>query len=138
MPPEGAVVYDAPMKLSDMTDVEQSALGNLVRLMLRLHTEAASEESDVLREAAAELGEDEFWELMRQANLEQRTEDRVREQAAAIERKDVQERIYGLLFSIAVTGSIIPQESELLKWLSTTWELETSVEEPGASSDQGA
>ena len=54
------------MKLSDMTDHERETLGTLIRLMVGADGATSPEESSDLQKVAAELGEADFWALVRQ------------------------------------------------------------------------
>jgi hypothetical protein len=120
------------MKLHEMTDREREALGALVRLMVGADGATSPEESSDLQKVAAELGESEFWTLVRTAPAEPYTRDAVQSQARNVERKDVQQRIYGVLFTIAAEGAIMGREGELLAWLGEVW----GIEAGGASAPQ--
>ena len=113
------------MKLSDMTDVEKQALGSLVRVIVGVDGKYTPEESADLQQAAEELGEDDFWQLVDAAGHQHHTEDIVKDQARAVERKEAQETIYGVLFGVATAGSIAREEGDFLDWLASTWSLET-------------
>ncbi len=112
------------MKLNEMTDGEKQALGSLVRVIVGVDGEYSSEESAGLDQAAAELGEGEFWEVVRAAGRERHTEEIVRAQARAVERPEARETIYGVLFNVAASGAIVREEGQLLDWLAETWGLE--------------
>lgn len=113
------------MKLSEMTDDEQQALGSLVRVIVGVDGKYSPEESAGLQQAAEELGEEEFWQLMDDAGHQRHTEDIIKGQARAVARKEARETIYGVLFGIATAGSIVGEEAAILDWLAGTWSLET-------------
>lgn len=117
------------MKLNEMTDAEKKVLGTLVRVMVGADGRISSAEYEGLQDAAAELGDEEFWEIVNQAGSHSLGEDEARAEAAAVDRQEAQEAIYGVLFSIAAAGTIEVQESRLLEWVADTWNLgESSVE----------
>ncbi len=123
------------MKLSDMTASEKQALGTLVRVIVTLDGEYSLEESTQLQQAATELGEDEFWDLIRKTGRQHHTEEIVQAQAREVERQEAREMIYGVLFSIAAAGSIVSQEGHLLDQLSATWDLGPATVIPTEASD---
>ena len=116
------------MKLSDMTDAEKQILGTLVRVMVGADRQFSDDEAERLQGAAAELGEDEFWDVVGEAGSHGLSEDQVRSEAQAVDRKEAQETIYGVLFGIAAAESIVVQEANLLDWVADVWGLE-----PGAA-----
>lgn len=115
------------MKLDDMTEPEKTALGTLARLVVALDGEYSLSESTQLQAAAAELGEEEFWRVVRDAGRQHHSEEIVTTQAAAVERQEARETIYGVLFNIAAAGSIVNREGHLLDQLATAWRLETEI-----------
>jgi len=46
--------------------------------------------------------------------------------ARAVERREVRETIYGVLFSLATAGSVVGEKAKLLEWLATTWSITDS------------
>ena len=113
------------MKISEMTDVEKQALGSLVRVIVSVDGKYTPEESAGMEQAAAELGEDDFWQVVDSSAHEHHTEEIVKDQARAVERKEAQETIYGVLFGLATAGSIAREEGDVLEWLAGTWGLGT-------------
>lgn len=112
------------MKLSEMTGGEQDALGSLICLVVGADGATSPEESSGLQEVAVELGEDDFWTLVRKTHAESYSRDAVLAQARAVERKDAQQQIYNVVFSIASEGSIMGDEGQLLGWLANTWDID--------------
>ena len=115
------------MKLSEMTDRERETLGILVRLMVGADGATSPEESSNLQKVAVELGEADFWALVRKTHGESYTQEVVQAQARTVERREVQEQVYKVLFSIAAEGSIMGAEDQLLGWLGETWGIDTGV-----------
>ena len=113
------------MMISEMTDVEKKALGSLVRVMVGVDGKYTPEESAGMDQAAEALGEDDFWQVVEAAGHEHHTEEIVRDQARAVERKEAQEAIYEVLFALAAAGSIAREEGDFLDWLAGAWGLET-------------
>ena len=115
------------MKLSEMTDHERETLGTLIRLMVGADGATSREESSDLQKIAVELGEADFWALVRKTHGEVYSQDAVQAQAQTIERKAVQQQLYNVLFSIATEGSIMGSEGQLLSWLGETWGIDTGA-----------
>ena len=122
------------MKVSEMTDAEKKALGTLVRVVVGVDGKYSPEEADALDRAAEELGADEFWEAVRAAGREHHDEEEIKAEARAVERQEARETIFGALFEIAASGSIVGSEGWVLDWLTGAWDLRTeapAVEEEG-------
>ena len=115
------------MKLSDMTASEKQALGTLVRVVVALDGEYSIDESDQMQQAATELGEEEFWDLLRATGRQPHSEAIVKAQTREVERQEARETIYGVLFDIAAAGSIVAQEDQLLDQLAKTWNLKPAA-----------
>ena len=112
------------MKLEEMTAPEKQALRSLVRVMVGVDGSYSPEETATLQTAAAELGKEEFWELVSGSGEQELTLDLVQERARKVERSEVRETIYGILFGIAAAGSIVSDEGRILDWLAEAWSLE--------------
>ncbi|MEE8523842.1 MAG: hypothetical protein V3T72_07910 [Thermoanaerobaculia bacterium] len=115
------------MKLSEMTESEKKVLGTLVRVMVGADGRISPAEYEGLQDAAKELGADEFWEVINQAGSHSIAEEEARAEAGAVDRKEAQTAIYGVLFGIAAAGTIAVQESSLLEWVADTWGLERAA-----------
>jgi hypothetical protein len=112
------------MDLGELTHAEKLAFAGLARLLLRADSELTDEEAAALGDVAVAIGEDEFWKLVDEAAG---TEDaEIRRLAKGVTRPEVRELIYGTLFELGQTGSIVAEESELLDWLADAWGLEIS------------
>ena len=111
------------MKLEDMTAPEKQALRSLVRVMVGVDGSYSPEETATLQRAATELGKEEFWELVTGPGENELTLDLVKAQAGEVERPEVRETIYGILFGIAAAGSIVGDEARILDWLAESWNL---------------
>lgn len=117
------------MTISEMTDDERHTFGALVRAMVGADGSTSLEESGDLQDTAKQLGADEFWGLIRETAGTDYEAEKIQARATSIVRKEAQETIYGVLFSLARTGSIVGREAALLDWLATTWSIETSTPE---------
>ena len=115
------------MQVSEMTDPEKQALGTLVRTIVGVDGRYSTEEAEALDRAAAELGADEFWEAVRAAGRQLHEEGDIKAQARAVERQEARETIYGALFTIAASGSIVGSEGWVLDWLTGAWDLQTEA-----------
>jgi hypothetical protein len=118
------------MKLADLTKAEQQAFFSLIRVIVRANSEFSAEEAAGLMDVAEELGSDEFQDMMNESAAWIIDEKTVKERARAVERKEIQEEIYGTLYTIATTDGTDAGENELLDWLAQTWDLDVSQVEP--------
>jgi uncharacterized tellurite resistance protein B-like protein len=109
------------MNLNEMTEPERHALGTLVRRMVGADGVTSDDESAGLQQAAEELGADDFWTLVREGAGERDPDEVVEARARAVSRREAQETIYGVLFSIAAAGSIMGGEASLLTRLAEIW-----------------
>ncbi len=117
------------MKVSDMSAPEKQALGTLVRAIVGMDGRYSTEEAEALDRAAADLGEDDFWAAVRASGQRQHEEGDIKAEARAVERQEARETIYGALFTIAASGSIVGSEGWILDWLAEAWEIEASEAE---------
>lgn len=114
------------VKLDEWTEPEKLALASLVRLMVRMDGTFSRSEGASLQGAADELGSDEFWGLVESAALrDNQAVEEVQELAKAVERQDIRETIYGVLYLLAIADALGTDERKLLEWLEETWELAT-------------
>ena len=119
------------MQLSEMQDAEKQALAALVRVMVGVDGEYSAAEMADLANTAEYLGEDEFWQLIGDAGHQHLDQEVLDARAAAVERPEAREAIYGILFGVAAAGTVEDDEGKLLDWLAETWGIETSVETEG-------
>ncbi|MCP3963518.1 MAG: hypothetical protein GY719_37255 [bacterium] len=119
------------MKLDEMEDAERLALGTLVRVMVGVDGEYSAAEAAGLQQAAADLGEEQFWALLKEAGGRHVDDDVVEAQVKTVDREPAREAIYGVLFGIAASGSIVQREGRLLDWLAETWGLAPAAEPNG-------
>lgn len=78
-----------------------------------------------------------FWGLIEAAGLrDNQDEAAVKQAALKVERVEVRETIYGLLYGIAVEDAIGPRENAILEFLATSWELEIK-DVPAEDADAG-
>jgi hypothetical protein len=118
------------MQVSDMTGPEKRALGTLVRVVVGVDGRYSTEEAEALDRAAEELGADDFWGAVRAAGRAHHAEEEIKAEARAVERQEARETIYGALFTIAASGSIVGSEGWVLDWLAETWGIEASEAPP--------
>ncbi len=113
------------MNLEQMTDSEKRALGALVRVLVGVDGEYSAAEVTRLQKTAEYLGEDEFWQLLKDSGKQHLDQDSLAELARAVERVEGREAIYGVLFGVAAADTVAGNEGKLLDWLAETWGLET-------------
>ena len=99
----------------------------LVRIMVGLDRRFSEGEADSIGAIALEVGEDSFWTHMRASYESELTLHEVMALAAAVERQEAHETIYGSLFELAANGGIEPEEGGLLRRLAQLWKLEVEV-----------
>ena len=105
-------------QLADLREHEQLAFAALTRMMLRLGGPAAPTMSQRLDELAAALGEELFWARIEDSDeVDQATEQLAR----AVERRGARELIYATLYEVAIPGSIVAPQTQLLDWLAELW-----------------
>ena len=109
------------MSVAEFAHDEKLVLLGLVRLMIRLDGEFSTGERELLDNLVADLGEDSFETLSAEANEKMQDEDAIKYYAERVTRQAAQEEIYGILYSLAIPGSIVPAESSLLAWLEERW-----------------
>lgn len=119
----------ADMKLEQMTDGEKQALGALVRVLVGVDGDYSAAEVAGLQKTAEYLGEDEFWQLVKDSGHRDLDQESLRGLASAVDRPEGREAIYGVLFGIAAADTVVTGEGELLDWLAESWGLETRTSE---------
>ncbi len=117
------------MNLEQMTDSEKQALGALVRVLVGVDGEYSAAEVAGLQKTAEYLGEDEFWELVNASGHRHLDQEVLAKLAAAVERPEGREAIYGVVFGVAAAGTVVDEEGKLLDWLAEAWGLETRTGE---------
>ena len=117
------------MTISEMTDDERHTFGALVRAMVGADGSTSLEESGDLHDTARQLGSDDFWSLIRDTAGTDHEAETIQARANSVVRREAQETIYGVLFSIARAGSIVGREAALLDRLATTWSIKSPTPE---------
>jgi len=107
-------------QLTDLREHEQLAFAALVRLMVRLGGPATDQLSQQLSELAASLGEELFWERIDGSD---ENDDATEELARKVKRQGARELIFGVLYQVAIPGSIVAAQTQLLDWLCDAWSL---------------
>jgi len=101
-------------------------MASLVRHIVRVDGRITPGERDSLHDIAAELGEDEFWEIL------QSKEETLpfKQCVAAVDRTETQELIFDVVMTVAMVGSMDQGETTLLEKLAEGWGIEIQHEEP--------
>jgi len=117
------------MSIDDLNDEEWLVLGGLVRLLVRADGTVSTEEREHLEDIAEQLGADDFWTAIERAQIELPDPSSVKTRARDVERRPAQEIIYGVLMDLAMAGTILSSESDILDWLAQTWGIESTIED---------
>lgn len=109
--------------LAELDDRELLALAGLLRVLVRLDGMASAAELAALDAIGDELGRDKLDSLIRRAAAELESTADVERIALEVENPGSRELIYGALFDVAASDSILQPESYLLDWLREHWHL---------------
>ena len=121
------------MNLEELTDAEKTALGRMVRLVVRLDGTTAAERQR-LDEIAGDLGEDLFWNAVEESRSSTWS---FKQCVETVERKPARELIYGVLLAISFVGTIDEAERNALDALAEAWEVEEQLLESSEAGEAG-
>ncbi|RLB53761.1 MAG: hypothetical protein DRI90_20855 [Deltaproteobacteria bacterium] len=118
------------INLGDLLLHERLAFGALIGVVLTTGPPGGPAVKQMLEQLAAELGADEFWAIVDEANAVSTGPDHAHELATEVKRRPVQVLIYTAVAELAMPGSICPDEMAVLDELRRLW----GLEERGVSS----
>ena len=113
------------MDLTGLTHDEKKVLVGLSRALAG-RDRAGPEASQAMAAFVEALGADEFRRLSAEVDEAMKTESDARAAAKTLARPEARELILATLYEIAEAGTITPAESDLLDWLSETWDIKVS------------
>ena len=109
---------DDAIKLEDLEDHEQLALGGLIRILIRLDGSFSEAEEEYLNQVAAEVGtQDELWKIISRSAQELPDDDAIKAKTLKVERTNARELIRYVLEAIARADTISLREQKLFDWL---------------------
>ena len=117
------------MELSDLDPDERLALVALVERVVLADRNVTSDEAEMLPEIVDALGEDAYRKAVLAADERFRDEESLKTFLKGIKREEARELIFGTIMDLALADMISGNESELLQWLGTTWNLESKIED---------
>ena len=117
------------MEISELNADERLALVGLVKTVIFSDGKVSDDEVQEVDDIVDALGEESYQKCL--DTFDERFPDEASFQKflATIDRSDAQELIYGTILTGAAADAIEGQESELLSWLSKTWNIEVTVVE---------
>ena len=109
---------DDAIKLEDLEDHEQLALGGLIRILIRLDGSFSEAEEEYLNQVAAEVGtQDELWKIISRSAQELQDDDAIKAKTLQVKRTNARELIRYVLEAIARADTISLREQKLFDWL---------------------
>jgi hypothetical protein len=123
------------MELSDLDSAERLALVALVERVVLADRNVTEDEADILPEIVAALGEENYRKTALEADDRFRDDDALKAYLKALPREEARELIYGTVVDLAMADMISGNESELLDWLGSAWNLESKIEDTLEESD---
>ena len=109
--------------LSELKDDEAVTFAALLRAMLRADGAVSEQERERLVGIAGEMGDERFWTLFDQAAEQLQGKGEVEAAARRVVRRSARELIFATLSDLAIAGTIVEAEAELLDWLAALWTL---------------
>jgi len=115
------------MELTDLDKDERLALMALLRATVLADHRVSDDERDRLDEVVEAWGEAHYREMLDAVDQTFADEDAVRTFLQTIRRQEARELIYGTVLDLAMSDTIVGNESPLLGWLGPTWNVESSI-----------
>ncbi|HEX2660468.1 MAG TPA: TerB family tellurite resistance protein [Polyangia bacterium] len=115
------------MDLHDLNDDERTALVGLVKAVIFADGRISDDERDEVAEIVEALGEDAYQKHMDAFEERFPDEPAFQKFLTTITRQEARELIYGTILDGAAADAIEGNESELLSWLASAWDLEVTV-----------
>ncbi len=111
---------------SDLTDNELQALVALMRVMAGADGGISGGEAGVFQHVATDVGEARFRDATAAVAERMEKESDALEFAKLVTRPGAREFVYGTLYELAVPGTIVEKEGEVLAFLEKEWGLSVS------------
>lgn len=115
------------MELHELNDDERTALVGLVKAIIFADGRISDDERDEVAEIIDALGEAAYQKHMDAFEERFPDEPAFQKFLKTITRQEARELIYGTILDGAAADAIEGNESELLAWLASAWDLEVTV-----------
>lgn len=112
------------LEMSELTREEDLALIGLLKAVIQADKKLSFEESEELNRVAGLMGSDRFHERVTEAKQIFQTLASIKDHARKVERQPARQLIFNMLLEMAKRDEVIPEEEELLGWLSDLWGVE--------------
>ena len=123
------------MELSELDPNERIALVALIKTMALADHAVSSEEEDMLAGLIDEMGEEQYATAIDAADRRFETEAQLKAFLQTIQREEARELIYATALDLAMADVVSGNESPLLRWLASTWNVEATIESSEEDTD---
>jgi hypothetical protein len=118
------------MELTDLDPNERLALVALIEATVQADHGVSQEEEEVLADIVDAIGEGHYREAVEAADKRFQNEGDLKAFLQGIQREEARGLIYGTLLDLAMSDVVTGNESPLLAWLASTWNVEAAIEAP--------
>jgi hypothetical protein len=119
------------MEIRDLDHAEQLALLGLVQFIGESNRDVTDEESVSIARVVASIGAARYRELATEADERFTDEEALRDYVRSIARPEARELIYGTVLEVAMADTIQKNESDLLDWLASAWQIQVRFQPGG-------
>ena len=122
------------MELGDLNQDERTALVGLMKLIVLSDEEVSEDELEHIEELVSAFGDEGYQRTLDAFEKRFQDEKSFRAFLKGIGRQDARDLIFGTLLESADEGALDRSETDLLDWLSQTWNIKIEIEpEPDES-----
>ena len=114
------------MELDELNADERTALVGLMKAVVFADATISEEEEEEVAHIVEALGEEAYQRHMDDFEARFSDEDSFKKFLMTIKRQEARELIYGTVLDGAAADAIEGNESELLSWLTTNWDIEVT------------
>lgn len=116
------------MELADLNEEERVALVGLTKLVVLSDGEVVEDELEHVEALVSALGEDAYQQSLDRFEAEFADEAAFRKYLEQrIRRQDARDLIFGTILESAEEGALDDKETNLLDWLSRTWNVKIEI-----------
>lgn len=114
------------MSIANLSEDQQIAMMSLLKTVAMADGEVSAGETAEINKIAEELGNERYRTLLDKAEIRFQSMDDLKTFLTSIEDRAARNLIYGTVWEESMADPARePAESELLDWLSKTWDIET-------------
>jgi uncharacterized tellurite resistance protein B-like protein len=117
------------VELSDLNEEERIALLALLQTVVAADGRVSDGEREEIAELVEAFGEDGYRRAFDEAGRRFENDDQLKAFLAKTGRPEARELILGMVLEAAIPEAVEGRESELVAWLSDTWDIETRFED---------